>query len=77
MHRAIKRSEVTEGLLRIELPPHVVFPNDGDGGGPRMMLVAIGPEGGWEEPHELDMFKQSGFQRVLLGSRVLRSDVRS
>jgi RsmE family RNA methyltransferase len=42
-----------------------------------MMLVAIGPEGGWEEPHELDMFKQSGFQRVLLRLRVLRSDVRS
>ena len=55
--------------------PHVVFPNDGDGGGPRMMLVAIGPEGGWEEPHELDMFKQLGFQRVSLGLRVLRSDV--
>jgi 16S rRNA U1498 N3-methylase RsmE len=57
----------------------VVFPNDGDGGGggPRMMLVAIGPEGWWEEPHELDMFKRSGFQRVSLGSRVLRSDVRS
>jgi 16S rRNA U1498 N3-methylase RsmE len=57
--------------------PDVVFPNDGDGGGPRMMLVAIGPEGEWEEPHKLDMFKRSGFQRVLLGSRVLRSDVRS
>jgi RsmE family RNA methyltransferase len=42
-----------------------------------MMLVAIGPEGGWEEPHKLDMFKRSGFQRVSLGSRVLRSDVRS
>ncbi len=40
-----------------------------------MMLVAIGPEGGWEEPHELDMFKRSGFQRVSLGLRVLRSDV--
>jgi len=40
-----------------------------------MMLVAIRPEGGWEEPHELDAFKRSGFQRVLLGLRVLRSDV--
>ena len=28
--------------------PDVVFPNDGDRGGPRMMLVAIGPEGGWD-----------------------------
>ena len=57
--------------------PDVVFPDDGDGGGSRMMLVAIGPEGRWEEPHELDMFKRLGFQRVLLGSSVLRSDVRS
>ena len=57
--------------------PDVVFLNNGDGGGPRMMLVAIGPEGGWEEPHELDMFKRSGFQRVSLGLRVLRSNIRS
>ena len=54
----------------------VVFPNV-DGKGPRRMLVAIGPEGGWEEPYELDMFERLGFQRVSLGSRVLRSDVRS
>jgi 16S rRNA U1498 N3-methylase RsmE len=40
-----------------------------------MMLVAIRPEGGWEEPHELDMFKRLGFQRVSPGSRVLRSNV--
>ena len=52
----------------------VVFPNV-DGKGPRRMLVAIGPEGGWEEPYELDMFERLGFQRVSLGSRVLRSDV--
>jgi len=39
--------------------PDVVFLNNGDGGGPRMMLVAIGPEGRWEEPHELDMFKST------------------
>jgi 16S rRNA U1498 N3-methylase RsmE len=57
--------------------PDVIFPNDGDGGGPLMMLVAIRPEGGWEEPHELDMFKRLGFQRVSPGSRVLRSNVRS
>ena len=55
--------------------PDIVFPDDGDGGGSRMMLVAIGPEGRWEEPHELDMFERLGFQRVSLGSRVLRSDV--
>ncbi len=51
----------------------VVFPNDD--GGLRRMLVAVGPKGGWEEPYELDMFEQMGFQRVSLGSRVLRSDV--
>ncbi|KAL3799661.1 hypothetical protein ACHAW5_004310 [Stephanodiscus triporus] len=53
----------------------VVFPNDGVDGSPRRMLVAVGPEGGWEEPYELDMFAKVGFQRVSLGSRVLRSDV--
>ena len=57
--------------------PDVVFLNNGNGGRPHMMLVTIGPEGGWEEPHELDMFKQLGFQRVSLGSRVLRSDIQS
>ena len=33
------------------------------------------PEGGWEEPNELDLFTQHGFQKVTLGTRVLRSDV--
>ena len=42
-----------------------------------MMLVAIGLEAAWEEPHELDMFKRLGFQRVPLGLRVLRSNVQS
>ena len=53
----------------------VVFPNDGVDGSSRRMLVAVRPEGGWEEPHELDMFARAGFQRVSLGTRVLRSDV--
>jgi 16S rRNA U1498 N3-methylase RsmE len=52
----------------------VVFPND-DGKRPRRMLIAVGPEGGWEEPYELDMFERCGFQKVHIGSRVLRSDV--
>lgn len=52
----------------------VVFPND-DGKRPRRMLIAVGPEGGWEEPYELDMFDRCGFQKVHIGSRVLRSDV--
>ncbi|KAL7527376.1 hypothetical protein ACHAXR_001926 [Thalassiosira sp. AJA248-18] len=47
------------------------FPDDG----PRRILVAVGPEGGWEEPYELDMFTRKGFQQITLGTRVLRSDV--
>jgi RsmE family RNA methyltransferase len=37
--------------------------------------LACRPEGGWEEPDELDMFMERGFQKVTLGTRVLRSDV--
>lgn len=39
------------------------------------ILLAVGPEGGWAEPYELDMFQSHGFQQVTLGSRILRSDV--
>ena len=40
------------------------------------MVVAVGPEGGWEEPDELNMFTNDcGFQKITLGSRTLRSDV--
>jgi 16S rRNA (uracil1498-N3)-methyltransferase len=45
-------------------------PNDGQ----RKIVVAVGPEGGWSEPDELDMFKNRGFEQVTMGSRVLRSD---
>ena len=40
-----------------------------------MLLSTFRPEGGWEEPNELDMFANMGFQEVTLGTRVLRSDV--
>lgn len=41
----------------------------------RCLLVAVGPEGGWEEPDELDRFvRDHGFEQVSMGSRVLRSD---
>jgi RsmE family RNA methyltransferase len=41
----------------------------------RRMLVAVGPEGGWEEPDEINNFVTNhGFQQVSMGSRVLRSD---
>jgi 16S rRNA (uracil1498-N3)-methyltransferase len=49
----------------------VVFPKLGD----KRLLLAVGPEGGWEEPGELDKFHELGFQQVTLGTRVLRSDV--
>ena len=41
----------------------------------RRIVVAVGPEGGWEEPYELDMFEGLGFQQITMGTRVLRSDV--
>ena len=42
---------------------------------PPRMVVAVGPEGGWEEPEELDFFvKAHGFQKISMGTRVLRSD---
>lgn len=41
----------------------------------KRILLAVGPEGGWSEPYELDLFQNSGFQQVTLGPRILRSDV--
>ncbi|CAJ1409256.1 unnamed protein product [Effrenium voratum] len=38
------------------------------------MLLAIGPEAGWEES-ELEMFWAAGFAAASLGPRILRSDV--
>ena len=48
----------------------VVFPDEGK----RRILLAVGPEGGWEEPEELERFQEHNFQQITLGSRVLRSD---
>jgi len=52
----------------------VAFPHGSDPKLPKMVL-AVGPEGGWEEDYEIDMLKKHGFQQVTLGTRVLRSDV--
>ena len=42
---------------------------------PPRMVIAVGPEGGWEEPEELERFVDGhGFQQITMGSRVLRSD---
>ena len=39
------------------------------------LLLAIGPERGWEEPDELELLVSHGFQLVTLGPRTLRTDV--
>jgi RsmE family RNA methyltransferase len=38
------------------------------------VVIAVGPEGGWVEPGELELFQRHGFAQVTLGNRVLRSD---
>ena len=38
------------------------------------VVVAIGPEGGWEED-EVRQFEAKGFKRTQLGSRILRTDI--
>jgi RsmE family RNA methyltransferase len=45
------------------------------GGGDGRLLIAVGPEGGWEEPEELELLEAHGFTIATLGERVLRSDV--
>ena len=49
---------------------HVQFPTSSS----RKIVLAVGPEGGWEEPEELERFRQRNFQQITLGPRVLRSD---
>ena len=39
------------------------------------VLLAVGPEGGWDEPDGLDSLARHGFERVTLGERTLRTDV--
>jgi RsmE family RNA methyltransferase len=48
----------------------IVFPS----GLPRRVVIAVGPEGGWEEPNELEQFTSRHFQKVTMGERTLRSD---
>lgn len=54
--------------LREVLVPEVV-------GGGRRVVLAIGPERGWEEPEELELLASLGFDLVTLGPRTLRTDV--
>ena len=62
-----KRANDTKDPLRIG---QVKFPT----ASPPRMVVAVGPEGGWTEPDELDLFQKHGFQQCTLGTRTLRSD---
>jgi 16S rRNA (uracil1498-N3)-methyltransferase len=41
---------------------------------PSRIVVAVGPEGGWEEPEELEMWSRAGFQAISMGPRILRTD---
>jgi 16S rRNA (uracil1498-N3)-methyltransferase len=43
---------------------------------PRSIIVAIGPEGGFD-PREVQHFKEAGFVPVTLGSRILRTETAS
>ena len=44
-----------------------------DGGIGSPLLLAIGPEGGWNE-HEVECFREQGFTSFSLGSRILHVD---
>lgn len=61
------RSDGTEQPQRIR---DVIFPMDLH----RRIVIAVGPEGGWEEPDELELFRENGFQQITMGARTLRSD---
>jgi 16S rRNA (uracil1498-N3)-methyltransferase len=50
---------------------HLSFPETDS----RRIVLAVGPEGGWVEPDELDLWDSHNFQAATLGPRVLRSDV--
>lgn len=54
----------------------ILADNDGsDNRTIKNIVLAVGPEGGWEEPYELDMFRRFGFEQITLGPRILRTDV--
>ncbi|MDP9008948.1 MAG: 16S rRNA (uracil(1498)-N(3))-methyltransferase [Pseudomonadota bacterium] len=71
----------TPGLLRLVLEPEgaaaaaqrTQFIDSRDAGPITGAVIAIGPEGGFA-PEELDAFQLSGFSRVGLGPRVLRTE---
>ena len=48
---------------------NVPFPPQSDGGR-RKLLLAVGPDGGWDEPYELDLLRSMNFKQVHLGGEV-------
>jgi RsmE family RNA methyltransferase len=67
--RVIAHPQRKTDATRIRRMSNVEFPSPS-----KQVLITVGPEGGWEEPEELDRFQQHGFQQITMGSRVLRSD---
>uniref|UniRef100_A0A0G4F549 16S rRNA (uracil(1498)-N(3))-methyltransferase n=1 Tax=Chromera velia CCMP2878 TaxID=1169474 RepID=A0A0G4F549_9ALVE len=45
----------------------------GQGTRPQRVILAIGPEGGWDEPSELDLLSSVGFVGLSLGASTLRT----
>ena len=73
-------AEVDEGAVAVLLDPQAsatldqLLPWDGDapaGGGPRVLLLLVGPEGGFTR-EELTLADQAGVRRARLGPYVLR-----
>jgi RsmE family RNA methyltransferase len=70
--------EVPPPLLRmrhVQFPHHPTTPTNGAMTLSKKIVIAVGPEGGWTEPEELNLFiNQHGFQPITMGSRTLRTD---
>jgi RsmE family RNA methyltransferase len=64
--RVTTPNQSTLRMRRVSFPKNKTLPR---------LVLAVGPEGGWAEPEEIDEFIKHGFQQITLGSRVLRSDV--
>ena len=66
-------AELTKGLPRVRRLRDVI--DQATIGAGRRIVLAIGPERGWEEPEELHLLVEHGFELVTLGPRTLRTDV--
>jgi len=66
-------AELAKGLPRVKRLRDVI--DQATIGAGRRVVLAIGPERGWEEPEELHLLVEHGFELVTLGPRTLRTDV--